>query len=107
MTVKIYARVNQLTKKVDKIISASAEFISGMPDYDLWIETVEDGSIRKNYAGIGDTYDVDKDAFISSKPFNSWTLNETTCRWEAPSSRPDGLYHWNETSQSWDAASSD
>lgn len=107
MTVKIYARVNQLTKKVDKIISASAEFISGMPDYDLWIETVEDGSIRKNYAGIGDTYDVDKDAFISSKPFNSWTLNETTCRWEAPASRPDGLYHWNETSQSWDAASSD
>jgi len=96
-----YARVNQLTKKVDKIINASPEFISGMSDYDLWFETVEDGSVRKNYAGIGDTYDVDKDAFISPKPFNSWTLNEKNCRWEAPSSRPSGLCQWDEANKQW------
>lgn len=100
----IYARVNQLTKKVDKIICASPEFISGMPDYDLWIETVEDGSIRKNYAGIGNTYDVDKDAFISVKPFASWTLDETTCQWTPPTARPDGLVEWNEETTSWDVA---
>ena len=107
MSIKIYARVNQLTKRVDKVINATSEYISGLPDYDLWIETTKDGSIRKNFAGIGYTYDVDKDAFIPPKSFDSWTLNETTCRCESPSSRPDGLYHWNETDQSWDAASSD
>jgi hypothetical protein len=60
--------------------------------------------LRKNYAGIGYTYDEDKDAFIAPKPFNSWTLNETTCQWEAPVAYPtDGQdYIWNETNQTWD-----
>ena len=60
--------------------------------------------LRKNHAGIGYTYDEDRDAFIPPKPFNSWTLNETTCLWEAPVSFPtDGeQYTWNETNQSWD-----
>jgi len=58
---------------------------------------------RKNYAGKGYTYDEDRDAFIPKQPFNSWTLNETTCRWEAPSAIPnDGKkYDWNETNQEW------
>ena len=103
MTQKIYARVNQLTKKVDKVIVANPEFISGMSDYDLWIETTKDGSIRKNFAGIGYTYDVDKDAFIPVKPFASWTLDETTCQWTPPTARPDGLVEWNEETQTWDA----
>ncbi len=59
---------------------------------------------RKNYAGVGYTYDDSKDAFIPPKPFDSWTLNETSCLWEAPVSYPsDGeLYYWNEENQSWD-----
>ena len=60
--------------------------------------------LRKNYAGIGYTYDEDRDAFIAPKPFNSWTLNETTCQWEAPVAYPsDGQYYiWNEETQQWD-----
>ena len=65
--------------------------------------TLADGT-RKNYAGIGYTYDEDRDAFISPKPFASWTLNETTCKWEAPVNRPndDNIYDWNETSNNWE-----
>ena len=60
--------------------------------------------LRKNFAGIGYTYDQTKDAFIPPKPFNSWTLNETTCQWEAPVAKPDddNIYKWNEENQSWD-----
>ena len=60
--------------------------------------------LRKNHAGIGYTYDEDRDAFIPPRPYNSWTLNETTCQWEAPSARPDDgkFYEWNETTKSWD-----
>lgn len=58
---------------------------------------------RKNYAGIGYTYDANRDAFIPPKPFPSWTLNEVTCNWDAPSSMPnDGkLYLWNEEQLAW------
>jgi len=60
--------------------------------------------LRKNFAGKGYTYDEDKDAFIASKPFNSWTLNETTCQWEPPVDHPtDGqTYNWNEETTRWD-----
>jgi hypothetical protein len=60
---------------------------------------------RKNFAGIGYTYDENKDAFIAPKTFNSWILNEDTCIWEAPVSYPtDGsLYNWNELTLSWDS----
>jgi hypothetical protein len=59
--------------------------------------------IRKNYAGIGYTYDEQRDAFIPPKPFASWILNETTCRYESPTPYPtdDKLYKWNESTQSW------
>ena len=58
---------------------------------------------RKNYPGIGYSYDTDRDAFIPPKPFESWTLNEQTCLWEPPIPYPDdGIYTWNEESQSWD-----
>ena len=58
---------------------------------------------RKNHAGIGFTYDSQRDAFIPQKPFNSWILNETICIWEAPIAYPnDGQrYTWNEETQSW------
>ena len=59
---------------------------------------------RKNYAGIGYTYDVGKDAFIPPRPFASWTLNNDKCIWEAPVEYPsDGKrYMWNEETQAWD-----
>lgn len=58
---------------------------------------------RKNYAGIGYTYDEQRDAFIPPKPFNSWVLNETTCLWDAPIAMPnDGKpYYWNEDTLNW------
>jgi len=59
---------------------------------------------RKNYAGIGYTYDFARDAFIPPKPFDSWTLNENSCLWEAPVAMPDDgqQYQWNEETTSWD-----
>ena len=59
---------------------------------------------RKNYAGIGYSYDQTRDAFIAPQPFASWILNETTCLWEAPVARPDteNRYNWNEDTQQWD-----
>lgn len=60
--------------------------------------------LRKNYAGIGFTYDPQRDAFISPQPYASWTLNEDTCLWEAPTPCPDENtpYSWNESNMSWD-----
>ena len=67
-------------------------------------EITDEPGFRKNYAGIGYTYDAERDAFIPPKPFNSWILNEDTCIWDAPTPMPeDGkLYSWNEDTSSWD-----
>ena len=71
---------------------------------DVWKQTSYNGNFRKNYAGIGFKYDQTRDAFIPPKPFNSWTLNEETCLWEAPIAYPDDgkFYNWNEENQTWD-----
>jgi hypothetical protein len=68
-----------------------------------WIQTSYNGRIRKNYAGIGYTYDPDRDAFIPPKPFSSWLLDEQTCWWYPPISYPDDAkkYTWDEETQSW------
>jgi hypothetical protein len=68
-----------------------------------WIQTSYNGNIRKNYAGIGYTYDEGRDAFIAPKPFNSWVLDETTAQWKAPVDYPtdDKRYSWNEDTTSW------
>ena len=65
--------------------------------------TSYNGNIRKNYAGIGYTYDQARDAFIAPKPYASWILNEETCRWESPVAMPtDGkLYRWDEEVMNW------
>ena len=66
--------------------------------------TEDDGTpLRKNYAGVGHTYDAVRDAFISPKPYPSWTLNETTCNWEAPVTIPDDgkQYRWDEPTTNW------
>jgi hypothetical protein len=68
--------------------------------------TSYNGNIRKNYAGIGYSYDSVLDAFIAPKPFDSWLLDEDTCRWQAPIPYPEGelLYRWDEEAGDWVAA---
>ena len=80
------------------------DFLTKLTGWSIWKQTSYNGNMRKNYAGIGDTYDEDRDAFIAPKPYPSWTLNETTCRWEAPVPLPDdeNNYVWNESTQQWD-----
>jgi hypothetical protein len=73
------------------------------------VRTSYNGTIRKNFAGIGYTYDSERDAFIAPKPFDSWDLDEETCRWVAPVDYPTdgGIYTWNEDSLDWEAVNND
>ena len=68
-----------------------------------WKQTSYNANFRKNYAGIGYTFDSQRDAFIPPKPFNSWVLVEETCQWKAPVEMPtDGqMYSWDEATTSW------
>jgi hypothetical protein len=68
-----------------------------------WIKTSYNGNIRKNYAGIGFVYDATRDAFIGPKPYNSWLLDEDTCRWQAPVPYPTDnlMYEWDEELTDW------
>lgn len=68
-----------------------------------WKQTSYNGNIRKNYAGVGYTYDEGRDAFIAPKPFASWLLDETTAQWKAPVDMPtdDKRYSWDEATTSW------
>ena len=70
----------------------------------IWIQTSYNNRIRKNFAGIGFTYNLDLDAFIPPKPYTKWILNEETCQWEAPVPYPeDGqLYNWNNKKGTWE-----
>lgn len=70
----------------------------------VWVQTSYNGTFRKNFAGIGYTYDSLKNAFIPPKPYNSWVLDDDTCQWESPVPYPnDGSrYIWNEETLSWD-----
>jgi hypothetical protein len=65
--------------------------------------TSYNGNIRKNYAGVGYTYDEARDAFIAPKPFASWVLDEETCQWNAPVAYPadDKIYTWDEETLTW------
>ena len=64
--------------------------------------TSYNNNIRKNYAGIGYTYDTARDAFIAPQPYASWVLDEATCRWSAPVAMPsEGLWMWDEATVSW------
>ena len=103
---------------VTTVIVAEQEFIDGQEG--TWIQTSyntrggkhydQDGNedsiaqLRKNYAGIGYTYDPTRNAFYAPKPYMSWTLNNTTCLWESPVAYPsDGkMYNWNEETIAWD-----
>ena len=103
-----------LDGKVTQVIVAEPEFFETFVDSSpgQWIQTSynthggqhpEGRPLRKNYAGIGFTYDSVRDAFIPPQPFASWALNEDTCLWEAPTPMPtDGkIYRWDEPTTSW------
>jgi len=80
------------------------DFLTNLYGWSLWKQTSYNANFRKNYAGLGSTYDEDRDAFIHPKPYNSWILNESTCNWEAPVAKPNdnNKYNWNEINQNWD-----
>jgi hypothetical protein len=68
----------------------------------IWIQTSYNDRIRKNYAGIGYSYDPELDAFIPPQPFTSWSLNEDTCQWVPPVPKPnEGYYSWDDETTSW------
>lgn len=71
-----------------------------------WIQTSYHGRIRKNYAGIGYTYDHELDAFVPPQPYSSWYLDKETCQWMPPQPYPGGdlIYFWNELMQNWEPA---
>ena len=84
------------------------DFLTKLTGYPVWKQTSYNNNFRKNHAGIGYTYDEDRDAFIPKKPYASWLLNETTCRWEAPVAMPtteledNQYYSWNESILNWE-----
>ena len=98
-----FAKLNNNT--VTEVIVAEQDFINSgaVGDSFLWVQTSYNGNFRKNYASIGYTYDKTKDAFIAPKPYASWTLDEDTCQWKAPSAMPDDgkRYDWNEDTTNW------
>ena len=114
-------RVTVVSNDVATTEKAGEEFLQNLHgSRDVWKKTsyntiggehrLGGTPFRKNYAGIGYTYDETRDAFIEAKPYNSWTLNEETCLWEAPVSKPElteeqitnnNNYSWNEETQQW------
>ena len=80
------------------------EFLKSLFGSDtIWKQTSYNGNIRKNYAGIGYTYDASRDAFIAQQPYPSWLLDENACKWIAPVPMPedDKLYSWDEAAGEW------
>lgn len=121
-----FAKVNNGI--VEQVIVAEQEFFETFVDTSpgTWIQTSyntrggvhydpatgqpsadQSKALRKNYAGIGYSYDAQRDAFIPQKPFASWILDEQSCLWNAPVAYPTdgGRYIWNEANQTWDAVS--
>lgn len=109
-----YAFLDENNLVVNVIVGRNEdEVVDGISDWEKHYEefnpgltckrTSYNGNIRKNYAGIGYTYDEVRDAFIPPKPFDSWVLNEDTCDWEAPAPYPtdNKPYKWDEETTSW------
>jgi len=99
-----FAKID-INNMVTEVIVAEQDFINSglVGDSFNWVQTSYNGNFRKNYAGIGYTYDSTRDAFIAPQPFNSWALNEDTCQWEAPTPYPDDdkMYTWDEATTNW------
>ena len=101
----IVEKVEVVSNDIATTEQAGVNFLNNIYNTrDVWKQTSYNNNIRKNFAGIGFSYNESKDAFIPPKPFNSWILNETTCLWESPITKPDDSneYNWNEQNQTWD-----
>ena len=101
----IVTAVHVVSNDVATTEQAGVDFLNDLyKTRDVWKQTSYNNNIRKNYAGIGYTYDQTRDAFIPPKPLDSWILNEDTCLWEPPIAYPsDGKnYEWDETTKSWE-----
>jgi hypothetical protein len=114
-----FAKLDENNIVVDVVVvdndkeSFGSDFLNNLGFTGTWIQTSYNTKggihllggtpLRKNYAGIGYTYDLERDAFIPPKTFPSWILNEETCLWEPPTSYPEdgNFYEWNEESLSW------
>ena len=112
-----FAEISGSNNTVVRVIVSEQDFINSgkVGDSFNWVQTSYNTScgvhtkggtpFRKNYAGVGMTYDEDRDAFIPPKPFDSWTLNEDTCQYDSPVAYPDDIekiYHWNEDNGAWE-----
>ena len=90
---------------VQRVIVAEQDFINSgaVGDSFNWVQTSYNNNFRKNYAGVGYTYDKTRNAFIAPKPYPSWMLDDDTCKWNAPTAHPDDdkQYSWDEDTTSW------
>jgi len=94
---KYFAKIEN-NNVINTVLSETEEFL---PE-GTWIEYSPTGEFRANAAGVGGSYDAENDVFIDTKPFDSWVLNNTTWKWEAPVLKPtDAYYGWDESTQSW------
>jgi len=101
---RIWAKLDNNRIVTELVVADEELIISGRFGLSQnFVETSYTGAFRKNYAGIGYSYDMLRNAFIPPKPYPSWVLNEDTCRWNSPIAAPaDGLYYnWDEDSLSW------
>jgi len=109
---KYFAKLDDTNKVIEAVCvhdndasteQAGINFLNKRFNHPSWKQSFEDGT-RKNQAGVGMQYDSAKDAFIHKQPYASWILNESTCRWEAPTPEPDDgkLYEWHESTTSWE-----
>ena len=104
MSVKRFARIHSLNKKVTKVIVATQEFINSLSDNEFWVaSSVSD---TKKLADINDKYDVENNTFTSPKPYESWTFDNTSWQWQPPVSIPnqtnEEVYVWNEENTNWE-----
>ena len=94
---ELFERTGDVYRQTSYNTRGGVHYTDGVPSED------QSKALRKNYAGIGYTFDEERDAFIPPKPYESWVLNEDTCLWDSPVPYPSdgGMYEWNETEQSW------
>jgi len=103
-TGNIVERVEVVSNDIATTEQVGVDFLNNLYNTsDVWKQTSYNNNIRKNFAGIGYSYDQTRDAFIEPQPFTSWILDENTCRWGAPVSYPDdnNRYEWDEENTTW------
>ena len=105
LEILVINNVDTMTPQGEEREEIGVEFLRKLTGHETWKQTSYNRSFRKNYAAIGYTYDSTRDAFISPKPYASWTLDENTCSWKPPTPAPtteNKTYSWNESTISWD-----